>query len=583
MFDKVLIANRGEIAVRVARTCRELGIRSVVVFSDLDHDAMHVRMADEAYALSGDSPAETYLNIDAVIDVLRTSQASAVHPGYGFLAENATFARAVAQAGATFIGPPPEAIDTMGSKISARIAAHSAGAPTVPGQDEPVKDAEQVLLFGARYGWPVAIKASYGGGGRGMKVVHFPEDASEALDVARREAASSFGRSEVYLEHYLTHPRHIEMQIFADRFGNAIWLGERDCSSQRRHQKLLEETPAADFSKKTRKAMGEAAIHIARACNYEGAGTIEFLYQDGEFFFLEMNTRLQVEHPVTEAVTGLDLVALQLRVASGQPIGMKQRDVKTCGHAIECRVNAEDPTNGAFSPSPGTITRFRPPGGPGVRTDTGYETGDVVSPYFDNLVAKVIVWAKNREDARRRMLRALDETIVEGVATTIPVARAILENDEFIAGTHSTSLVEERLDFAAIPTPLPSEGSLDNDGRVLRTVEAQVDGRLYKVRVYVPQAQDTVAPTRERGPGARRGSSGGTRPADGTVTVPMQGTIIELRVTVGDVVAENDVICVLEAMKMENPIRAQLAGTITELLVRPGDSCGPGDTVAVIQ
>jgi acetyl-CoA/propionyl-CoA carboxylase biotin carboxyl carrier protein len=583
VFDKVLIANRGEIAVRVARTCRELGIRSVAMFSELDRNALHVRMADEAYALGGEAPAETYLSIDAVIDVLRRSKANAVHPGYGFLAENAAFARAVTQIGATFVGPPPEAIEIMGSKISARIAAQSAGAPAVPGQDEPVEDVEQIAAFGARFGWPVAIKASYGGGGRGMKVLHGANGASEALDAARREASNYFGRDEVYLERYLTHPRHIEMQIFTDRFGNGIWLGERDCSSQRRHQKLLEETPAVGLAKKTRKAMGEASLRIAHACHYEGAGTVEFLYQDGEFFFLEMNTRLQVEHPVTEAVTGLDLVALQLSVAHGEPLGFTQHDVEPRGHAIECRINAEDPTNGAFTPSPGVISRFHQPGGPGVRTDSGFESGDVVSPYFDNLIAKVIVLGQSREQARQRMLRALDETIVEGVATTIPAARAILKNNEFIAGTHSTSLVEDRLDFSSIPPSVPPDGSLDNSGRVLRTVEAQIDGRLYQVRVYVPQMGQATSPANVVKRGAHRVASGAAHPTDGTVTVPMQGTIIELRVSPGDIVAVDDVVCVLEAMKMENPIRSQVAGTVAEVLVTVGDACGPGDIVAVIR
>ncbi len=596
MFNKVLIANRGEIAVRVIRTCRELGITTVAVYSELDRDALHVRHADEAYALGGQTAAESYLNTDAILDVIRRSGAEAVHPGYGFFSENAAFARAVTSEGVVWIGPPPDAIEVMGDKISSRLAAEKAGVAGVPGRSQPVQDVSEIVAFGGEYGWPVAIKAAFGGGGRGMKVVASATEAPQAMESAQREAQSYFGRPEIYLERYLTWPRHIEMQVFADSHGNAIWLGERDCSCQRRHQKLIEESPAPEFPDEVRQAMGEAAVAVSKACAYENAGTVEFLYESGGFYFLEMNTRLQVEHPVTEMVTGLDLVALQLRVAAGEPLGLSQEDVaaRRRGHAIECRINAEDPTGGRFLPSPGTIRRMRTADGFGVRNDAGYETGDTVSQFYDNLVAKLVVWGEDRETARRRMLRALDETVVDGISTTVPAHRLILGHADFAAAAHSTKWVEDKLDFSELEAEADSSGAEadgeEREGRVLREVDAEVDGRRYRVKLWVPEAAAVVAAPAGAGAGQRSASSARPRASasigtanDGRVTVPMQGTIVKVLVAAGDAVESGQTLCILEAMKMENPINAPKAGTISELRVQPGDALGAGDVVAVIE
>jgi len=471
----------------------------------------------------------------------------------------------------------------------------TAGTITEAAKVVAAADAAEVVAFGEEHGWPVAIKAAFGGGGRGMKVVAGPHDAAEAMESAEREATAYFGRPEVYPERYLSWPRHIEMQVFADRHGAAVWLGERDCSSQRRHQKLIEESPAPDFPDDVRQAMGEASLRICKACGYEGAGTVEFLYEDGAFYFLEMNTRLQVEHTVTELVTGLDLVALQLRVAAGEPIGFAQEEVRTRGHAIECRVNAEDPAGGKFLPSPGRIWRLRPPGGFGVRTDSGYDSGDTVSQFYDNLVAKVIVWGDDRETARHRMQRALSETVVEGIATNIPAHAAILAHPDFGAATHSTRWVEERLDISRLaPTGAPAAPAEEEgvERRVLREVDAEVDGRRYRGKLWVPEGDTSGSgigrpggsgPGRAAGRASRaRSSSAPVTGGDGRVTVPMQGTIVKVLVSEGDTVEAGQTICVLEAMKMENPINSERAGTVKELKVRPGDALGAGDIVAVI-
>lgn len=584
MLKKVLIANRGEIAVRVIRTCREMGIATVAVYSELDREALHVRLADEAYALGGQTAAESYLNTEAIIDVIKRSGADAVHPGYGFFSENTDFARAITALGVTFIGPPPEAIEVMGDKISSRLAAEEAGVEGVPGRSQILVSADEIVTFGEEFGWPVAIKAAYGGGGRGMKVVTAAEEAEAALESAQREALSYFGRNECYVERYLTWPRHIEMQILADSHGNTLWLGERDCSAQRRHQKLVEESPASNFPDDVRRAMGEAAVKVSRACGYVNAGTVEFLYQDGEFYFLEMNTRLQVEHPVTELVTGLDLVEWQLRIASGEALDFGQDEIQHHGHAIEIRINAEDASGGRFAPSPGTITKFEQPSGPGVRLDAGYTAGDTISQYYDNLIAKLVVWAPDREKARRKMLRAIEETVIEGVATTLPADVIILSDTEFVHGTHSTKWVETNLDFSSIASPGPSASATD-DGRVRRDVTAEVNGRRINVALWVPEggghelprAQSTAAKPR------RQHHSGVVATGSGTVTVPMQGTIVKVSVEVGQDIEVGQTIVILEAMKMENSVNAEKAGVVTSIKVATGDSVGAGDVVAVIE
>jgi acetyl-CoA/propionyl-CoA carboxylase biotin carboxyl carrier protein len=585
-FDKVLVANRGEVAVRVMRTCAELGVATVAVYSDPDCDAMHVRMADDARALGGRTAAESYLDVEAVVAAAVASGAQAVHPGYGFLSENAAFARAVAGAGLVFVGPPAGAIETMGDKLSARAAATAAGVAPVPGGDRPVTTAEEVVAFGDSHGWPVAVKAAHGGGGRGLKVVPGPEEAAEAIESAQREALASFGRGELYVERYLAWPRHVEVQIMGDTLGNLVWVGERDCSVQRRHQKLVEECPAPALSDDLRARMGEAAVRVARSCGYTGAGTVEMLLQDGEFWFLEMNTRLQVEHPVTEAVYGLDLVAEQLRVAAGAPLSFTQDDLAPRGHAIECRINGEDPAGGRFSPSPGRITRLDAPGGPFCRFDTGFATGDELSQYYDNLIGKLVVWGRDRQEARRRMVRALDELVVEGVATTVPAHRLVLSAPEFVGATHATSWLEHHLDMSTIEalTPAPADaGAPDSDGRVRRDVDVEVEGRRFQVSLWVPEGERGPVPSPGR-PKARHGARAAADPGEGgAVRVPMQGTIVTVAVAVGDKVEAGQTVCVLEAMKMENHIVAGQAGRVTDVAVEAGQAVAAGDVVVVIE
>jgi len=592
VISKVLIANRGEIAVRVIRACQEMGIASVAVYSDLDRDALHVRLADEAYALGGTTAAESYLNTEKILEIIERSGADAVHPGYGFFSENTDFARAITQRGVAFIGPPPEAIEVMGDKVSSRIAAQEAGVPGVPGTTEFLTNADEIVAFGDVHGWPVAIKAAYGGGGRGMRVVNSAGEAEEALASAQSEALKGFGRDECYVERYLTWPRHVEMQIIGDQHGNCVWIGERDCSAQRRHQKLIEESPAPNFPAEIRQAMGEAAVKVAQACGYYNAGTVEFLYEDGRFYFLEMNTRLQVEHPVTELVSGVDLVAEQIRVASGEKLSFTQDEIDLRGWAIEVRINAEDPAGGKFLPSPGDISTLVPADGFGVRWDGGYESGDTVSQYYDNLVGKLIVWGKNRDVAIQRMLRALKEFRIEGIKTTIPADVAILEHPEFQAGEHSTKWVEERLDLSAVgvePAAPATEDGEAPEPKVKREVDVEVNGKRFSVNVYVPEsaANAVMAAGAAGGRAARpkRASAGGGAGAvgSGSVTVPMQGTIVKVLVEAGQSVDAGQTVVVLEAMKMENNIAAEKAGTVKEVKVATGDSVGSGDVVVVIE
>ncbi|MFT7610169.1 MAG: acetyl-CoA/propionyl-CoA carboxylase biotin carboxyl carrier protein, partial [Candidatus Aldehydirespiratoraceae bacterium] len=582
VFSKVLIANRGEIAVRVIRACRELGVGTVAVYSELDRDALHVRLADEAYALGGQTAAESYLDTEAILDAIEKSGADAVHPGYGFFSENADFARAITDRGVTFIGPGPEAIEVMGDKISAREAAEKVGVHGVPGSTEILKDSAAVVAFGNKNGWPIAIKAAYGGGGRGMKVVRNAEEAADQLDSAQREALSYFGRDECYMERYLTKPRHVEVQILADSHGNCVFLGTRDCSAQRRHQKLIEEAPAAGIPDEIIAEMGAAAVAVAKGCDYVNAGTVEFLYEDGGFHYLEMNTRLQVEHPATELITGIDLVEQQLRIAAGEALPFTQDEVQVRGHSIEVRINAEDPAGGAFLPSPGPITTLKTPDGFGTRFDTGYESGDEISQYYDNLIGKLIVWGHDRPTAIARALRALKELVVEGVATTIPADIAILEHPDFVAMEHSTKWVEETLDLSAIGTPPLGDADTDETPKVKRDLDVEVNGKRFSVSMWVPESASAAGGSAPR---VRRsgGSSSGGGAGSGQVAVPMQGTIVKIVVAVGDEVEVGDPIVVLEAMKMENNVGADKAGTVIEIKVAEGDSVGSGDIVAVIE
>ncbi len=576
-FSKVLIANRGEIAVRVIRACKELGIKTVAVYSELDQDALHVRLADEAYALGGETAAESYLNTDKILEIIETSKADAVHPGYGFFSENADFARSITDRGVKFVGPPPEAIEVMGDKISARAAAEKVGVSGVPGNTNFLSESAEVVAFGNEHGWPVAIKAAFGGGGRGMKVVNSAEEAADALESAQREATAYFGRDECYVERYLTNPRHIEIQVVFDEHGNGVYLGTRDCSAQRRHQKLIEEAPAFGLSDEIVAAMGADAVKVGAGSNYTNAGTVEFLYQDGEYFYLEMNTRLQVEHPVTEIVADVDLVALQLQIAAGAVLPFTQDDVTISGHAIEVRINAEDPAGGAFLPSPGPIDHLIVPSGYGVRWDGGYEAGDVVSQFYDNLIGKLICWGPDRATAIERTLRALAEFEIVGVKTTIPADVLIIDHDDFRAGTHSTKWVESSLDLSSTDGPIEASSGpgIEKENKIRRVVDVEVDGKLFNVAVWVPEAASGGAKAKRKSQAASGGS--------GDVVVPMQGTVVKVNVEVGDEVSSGDTVLVLEAMKMENNISADASGKVTSVNVAVGDSVAGGDIVVTIE
>jgi len=587
VFSRVLVANRGEIAIRVFRTLRELGIGTVAVYSSADRNAAHVAYADEAYLLGGGAPAESYLNQERILDAAQRAGAEAIHPGYGFLAENAQFARACGQAGVVWIGPPPDAIEAMGSKIEARERMRAAGVPIVPGVTKPVEAADEVRRLGDELGWPVAIKASAGGGGKGLKVVCTAEEAARAFESARREGEAYFADAAVYVERYLEDPRHVEVQVLADAHGSVVHLGERDCTIQRRHQKLVEETPSPAVDDELRERIGAIAVDAARAVGYQSAGTVEgLLSREGEYFFLEMNTRIQVEHTVTELVTGLDLVREQVLIAAGEPLSVRQEDVRLNGHAIECRINAEDVGNG-FLPAPGTITAYHEPAGPGVRIDSGVVAGSEISPLYDPMIAKLVVHGVDREHARRRMLRALDELVVEGVKTLIGFQKALLMHPCFIEGGTCHGLVESEL-LAAQAAELengrperlgsdPSRGQTPGLTPAVRTLE--VDGRRFEVRVLRPEPPFAELARRRRERKRGRGAGGAGKDA---IVSPMQGTVLAVEVAEGDEVEAGQVVCIVEAMKMENEVHAHRGGRVTELSVAPGQPVKTGQIICVV-
>jgi acetyl-CoA/propionyl-CoA carboxylase, biotin carboxylase, biotin carboxyl carrier protein len=580
MFRKLLVANRGEIALRIMRACRDLDIAGVAVYSDLDADAPHTRYADEAYNVGPGPAAESYLVVENILEAARRSGAEAVHPGYGFLAENATFAKAVMDAGLVWVGPSPEVIDDMGDKVRARKVATDAGVPTVPGTKDPVKDATEVARFVQQHGLPVALKASAGGGGKGFRVVRDEGAIEDALSGAAREAQAYFSNPDVYVERYLERPRHIEIQVLGTADGKVLSFPERDCSLQRRHQKLVEESPSPALAPAVREAIMEAAARLAKQVGYRNAGTCEFLLDaDGEsFYFLEMNTRLQVEHPVTELVTGVDLVVAQLLVAAGEPCPFDQGDIAIRGAAIECRINAENAAKN-FLPSPGRIGEYREPAGPGVRVDSGVEPHYTVPQAYDPMIAKLVSYGDTREEARRRMLRALSEYEVEGITTTIPFHRLMLADDRFVTGDYHTGTVENEMDLSPLreareTPPKPGEPQTLERGFVV-----EVDGKRLPVRVR-EQLDELVQPRKPKPPKSAGALAGG---GSEVLQAPMQGTIVKVQVEQGQKVKVGDAICVLEAMKMENSILAHADGTVEELKVTAGQSVETGATIAVIR
>jgi acetyl-CoA/propionyl-CoA carboxylase, biotin carboxylase, biotin carboxyl carrier protein len=578
-FSKVLVANRGEIAIRIFRTLRDLGIAPVAVYSEADRDAEHARAADEAYLIGPGPASESYLAGERILDAARQAGADAIHPGYGFLAENAAFARAVEASGLIWIGPPGDAIELMGSKTRARTAMREAGVPIIPGATDPVETVEEVLRLGEEVGYPLIIKAAAGGGGKGMKLVASPGEAERAFDSAQREGEKYFADGRVYVERYLEDPRHVEVQVLADGHGNVIHLGERDCTIQRRHQKLIEETPSPAVDEALRERIGRIAVDAARAAGYRSAGTIEgLLTADGAYYFMEMNTRIQVEHTVTEEVTGIDLVREQILVAAGDPLSMGQEDVQLRGHAIECRINAEDVANG-FLPAPGRITAYREPSGPGIRVDSGVVAGSEISGFYDPMIAKLIVHGVDREHARLRMLRALDEFELAGTPTLLGFHRALLSHPCFIAGETCHGIVEsEAIAVRAGELTREAPQARSANGRILPRVTAvEVGGRRYDVTVLAPEPPwaELARRRRERvahGPGA--GSE--------AVVTPMQGTVLKVEVAEGDEIEAGKVVCVVEAMKMENEIVAHRSGTVSGLSVVAGDAVSSGQVICLV-
>jgi acetyl-CoA/propionyl-CoA carboxylase biotin carboxyl carrier protein len=580
-IGRLLIANRGEIALRIMRTCREMGIATIAVYGRGEEQAPHVRAADEAYRLESTNPLP-YLDIEAVLAVADVAAADAVHPGYGFLAENARFASAVAAAGKVFVGPSPDAIAAMGDKVEARRIATAAGIGPVPGTADPVATIEQAEMEAERIGFPVAVKAVGGGGGRGFRVARTPVELPEAFAGSTGEAARYFSNPEVYLERYLERPRHIEVQVFADCHGNVVALGERDCSVQRRHQKLIEETPSVAVDPSLRERLNDASVQLARAVDYTGAGTIEYLLApDGSFYFLEMNTRIQVEHTVTEMVTGIDLVGEQLRVAMGDPLSFTAIGLDPRGWSIECRVNAED-AGRDFAPGPGTITTYVEPVGFGVRVDAALGRGDTVHPAFDSLIAKVVTWGRDRDEARHRMIRALSDYRIEGVPTTIPFHLNVLRSDAFAAGTLSTTFLVDHPEVIPAPAPAPN-GVLEEPVPPTEMV-VEVNGKRFETRVFGSPPR-TAVPGNRPPKRARRGRHVRSDQPSATgneVRSPVQGTVIRLAVAAGDVVVAGQVICVVEAMKMENDLTAPRSGVIDSLSVVVGSSVGIGEIIATV-
>ena len=580
MFKKLLVANRGEIAVRVMRACRDLDIATVAVYSELDSEAIHTRYADEAYNVGPGPASESYLKIPNILEAAKRSGAEAVHPGYGFLAENAEFAQAVMDAGLVWVGPSPEVISGMGEKTAARAAATDAGVATVPGTPNPVTKPDEVKAFAKEHGLPLAIKASAGGGGKGFRVVKEEAEIADALAGAAREAEAYFSSPEVYLERSLERPRHIEIQVLGDATGAILSFPERDCSLQRRHQKLVEESPSPALDPQVREAIMHAAAKVSKQVGYRNAGTCEFLLDaDGKtFYFLEMNTRLQVEHPVTELVTGIDLVRAQLLVAADESLDFGQDEIELKGHAIECRINAEDPGKN-FLPAPGHIGRYREPAGPGVRVDSGAEADYTIPQAYDPLIAKLVTYGGNREEARRRMLRALHEYEIEGIKTAIPFHSLMLADERFVTGDYHTGTVEREMDLSVLkkaPEPKPKAGEAEIAHRKLAV---EVDGKRFEVKVR-EHLETSVQPKKPKPPERVAAVGGG---GSESLTAPMQGPIVKVLVKSGQEVKAGEVICVLEAMKMENSILAHTDGKVEEINVEAGQSVETGATIAIIR
>jgi acetyl-CoA/propionyl-CoA carboxylase biotin carboxyl carrier protein len=612
MFDKLLVANRGEIAVRVMAACEELGIDTVAIYSDADRNNGHVTYADEAYNVGPAPASDSYLDQETIVETALEAGADAIHPGYGFLAENAEFARRIEETdGLTWVGPPSDAMEQLGEKTRARQAMQAADVPVVPGTTEPVESPEEVRDIGEEFGYPVAIKAEGGGGGRGMQIVHDPEDVDDALETAQREGKAYFDNDSVYVEKYLKAPKHIEVQILADEHGNVRHLGERDCSLQRRHQKVIEEAPSPVLDEELREQIGDAARRGVRKAGYTNAGTVEFLVEDGEFYFMEVNTRIQVEHTATEEVTGIDIVRWQIRVAAGEELGFSQDDVDIEGHAIEYRINAENPAR-EFQPTPGPLETYDPPGSIGVRLDHAVNQGDEIGGDYDSMIAKLIVSAEDRERCIERSKRALEHYDVEGVHTIIPFHRLMLTDERFVEGSHTTKYLDEELDEAEIAEAVERWGSEPTAGKSkaagTHELSVEIDGKRFDVVLEdLPQGAggaaesesggasggDTASSSSSSSTGGSAGSSasssssgGDDRAAtitDGAINADMDGTILSVEVSEGDEVAEGDIICVLEAMKMENDVAAPQGGTVASVEVEAGDTVDMGDTLIVLE